>query len=113
MRRGDVFPSKWLQASDIEDDTEVTISNVITEEMPDGEVEKSVVYFRELDKGLILNISNWNAIEELTGQEDSDDWEGHKITLFFNPDVEYKGKKTGGIRIRTKSKKSGKTSGKP
>jgi hypothetical protein len=111
MKRGDVFPSKWLKASDIEDDTTVTISNVVKEDMPDDESEKSVVYFRELEKGLILNITNWNVIEALTGEEDSDNWEGHQITL-FTTEVDFKGKQVEAIRIRTKPKKGGKTNGK-
>jgi hypothetical protein len=114
MRRGDVFPSKWLKAEDIEDDVTVTISNVVEEEMPDGESTKPIIYFREIEKGLCCNVTNWNTIETLTGEEDSDQWEGHRITLFAT-EVDFKGKMTPAIRVRSKPKKgapTGKANGK-
>jgi hypothetical protein len=108
MRRGDVFPSKWLKAEDIEDDVTVTISNVVEEEMPDGESTKPIIYFREIEKGLCCNVTNWNTIETLTGEDDSDNWEGHQITL-FSTEVDFKGKMTPAIRVRSKLKKSSKS----
>lgn len=84
MRKADLFPSKYIKAEDLEDEVPVTIETLEMEEMldRDGKKEKKgVLYFKGLDKGLILNKTNWDRVEAQYGEE-SDDWVGKKITLF-------------------------------
>lgn len=84
MKREQLFPSKYIKAEDLEDEVLVTIEALETEEMldRDGKKEKKgVLYFKGLDKGLILNKTNWDRVEAQHGEE-SDDWVGKKITLF-------------------------------
>ena len=50
-------------------------------------------------KPLVCNGTNWDVIEALYGPE-SDDWIGKCITLWRDPSVKFKGKRTGGIRVR-------------
>jgi hypothetical protein len=83
MKTNDVFPSRFLKAGDLNDDTLVTIKLVAIEVMnrADGtEDDKPVVYFNEFGKGLVLNKTNWRAIVELCGDE-SDGWIGEKVVL--------------------------------
>jgi hypothetical protein len=91
------FPSKYLKAEDIRRPIEVTISAIAEETMGDGE-KKAVCHFEELPKGLVINITNWDMLEHITGCPDCDDWGGTKVLL----DTEltrYKGSPTKGLRV--------------
>jgi len=87
MKKNDAFPSKYLKAQDVLDndgELDLTIRDAVEEILKDkqGKDEsKVIVYFNEEEKGLVLNLTNWNAIETITGKDDSDDWVGEKITL--------------------------------
>lgn len=112
MKKNDMFPSKFLKAEDLGDeDHVVTISRV--EEQDVGAVgkkeNKAVVYFDEFDKGLVLNKTNWNTIEALTGHDDTDDWTGAKVTLYAT-EVEFQGDMVLSIRVRLRKPS---TAGKP
>ena len=84
MKRSEIFPSKWIKADDVVEETELVIQSVKLETLqsPDGKTEeKPVCRFRGIDKGLILGKTNWDRIEKQHG-EDSDDWVGKSIILF-------------------------------
>jgi hypothetical protein len=103
MKMSEAFPSKWLKAPDVEDmEMPVIMDQVVMEEMNDGK-KKPVLYFQNCDKGLVLNVTNKNAIAAVYGDE-SDDWAGHPVALISVP-VEYQGKITDGIRVRAKPQK--------
>ena len=97
MKSTDAFPGRFLRAVDIEGHTPVvTIARVELQTL--GNDRKLVVYFQGKDKGIVLNRTNFNAIEEITGQSDTDDWAGHKIKLTTQR-VEYQGKRVPAIRV--------------
>lgn len=100
------FAGRFLKANvDVHEDQplNVTISEV-TEELVgvgrDAE-NKLIVWFRELDKGLVLNKTNATTIANLYGPE-TDDWAGKRITLFWAV-TEYQGKPCDSIRVRSKA----------
>lgn len=104
MNLNDMYPSKYLKAEDIDgEDAVVTVHSVQMEDMGQGEDTESrpVVYFEELDKGLVLNRTNANTVSGLHGPE-TDSWTGKKITLYAT-EVDYKGKVTLGIRVRLRA----------
>jgi hypothetical protein len=94
------FPSNYLKSSDFDNDTTYTISRVEIETLGQGRdaEQKAVLYFDNVEKGLVLNKTNSNTIKDLYGPE-TDDWTGQRITL-FPCDVEFGGKMTPAIRIR-------------
>lgn len=101
MRRGDVFPSKYLKAEDIKGrgDVRVTIDRCRIEEFDDKKKpEKPVIYFRGKDKGVVLNSGNWDILEDAFG--DSEDWAGKQIFLYTVRTQTPEGKPTDGIRVR-------------
>ncbi len=102
----EMYPSKWLKASDCDDgDMIVTIRDVAQEYIgQDGEGDaKWVVYFHEVEKGLILNKTNSRSIAKLHG-EDTDDWLGKRIAL-FSMEVQFKQDVVPAIRVRLKAPK--------
>jgi hypothetical protein len=104
-RIGDMYPSKWLKASDCEDeDLVVTIDRVVEEEIGQQRDLKWVLYFKELDKGLVLNKTNTTTIAKLWG-DNTDDWEGCQVTLYAT-EVQFQGDMVEAIRVRSKPPKA-------
>ena len=100
----DMFPSKYLKASDIGDtDLELTIIAVDEETLGQGNDAdiRSVVYFSETPKGLVLNKTNARAIASLYGDE-SDDWAGNQIRLYAT-EVDFKGEQMLALRVRLRA----------
>ena len=103
MRVNDLYPSKWLAAADLDDaDMVVTIDRIQIEELAEGK-EKPVLYFNELSKGLVTNVTNMKTIAALYGDE-TDDWQGMQITLFPTY-VAFEGKQVECIRVKPKKPK--------
>jgi hypothetical protein len=76
MTRNQIFPSRWLKASDLSrEGQDVTIRKVTAEEIGEAREKKPICAFDEIDKELVVNVTNWN-ITELTGEDDSDNWAG-------------------------------------
>jgi hypothetical protein len=97
MNIDDLFPSKYIKASDL-DDAPVTlrIASVRTELMNDGS-PKAVLYFAN-GKPLVLNVTNKNVVKELYGA-DTDGWTGKPIQLIATT-TEFGGKVVDCIRLR-------------
>jgi len=93
----DKFPSKWLRAADLDKPRLLTIQKITEEEV--GDDMKPVAYFQGEDKGLGLNLTNCRSIEEITGSDDVDVWEGATIVV-FKTQTDYQGKRVDCIRIR-------------
>ena len=84
-KRHDVFPSKYLQAADLGGKPiNVTIERAPLETLKNknGEDVKTVLYFRGAKKALPLNRTNWDAVADVTGEDDSENWPGYQIQLY-------------------------------
>ena len=103
MKRDDVFPSKYLKATDLKGRACVaTIESAPYETLKglDGkETKKIVLYFKNAEKALPLNATNFDAVCDATDRPDTDDWPGQRIELY--PDrTTMGGKLVDCIRIR-------------
>jgi hypothetical protein len=99
MKSNEVFPSRSLKAADLESDGEtVTIQKVTMEQIGEKRERKPVMTFDETDQELVVNVTNWNSIAELTGKDDSDDWPGRVIKLVRGK-AQYGKKTVDAIRI--------------
>lgn len=58
---------------------------------------KPVLSFENDDRRLIVNVTNGKLIGTALNETNTDNWPGREITLFYDPTVEYDGRK-GGIR---------------
>jgi hypothetical protein len=105
MRMSAAFPSKYLKAGDLGDnDVVLVMDRVEIEEVGQGDDQKElpILYFKKVDKGLVLNKTNSNVIENLYGDE-TDDWAGEEICLFATM-VDFAGKSTPAIRVKSPKK---------
>jgi hypothetical protein len=113
MRKEQAMPSKYLGKVDFPQPTLVTISRVDLQDVKNeaGSFDtKAVMYVSnpsnvELDtaRGIILNAGNWDSCESISGQVDSDDWNGTEIVVYIDPNVMFGRDKVGGLRIRAKA----------
>jgi hypothetical protein len=95
--------SKFLKKEDLDEDVIVTIDHVSQQNVAqDGQPEekKWVLYFREYEKGMVLNATNIQLLENATGVSDTDDLGGKEIILYVDPNVSFGGKVVGGLRLR-------------
>jgi hypothetical protein len=96
----EMIASRFLRKQDLDDDTGATIKKVSLEDVPgDPAGQRWVLFFRELDKGLVLNTTNIRTLEKAFGA-DSDDWRGRRVTLYIDPEITFRGEVVGGLRIR-------------
>lgn len=76
--------------------TPVTIESTELKEFDDG--NKLIINFVGNGKALVCNKTNASRIEEVTGSDDTDDWDGKKIYLGVRK-VEFQGKLVPAIRV--------------
>lgn len=104
MRSEDRFPSTFLKADSLTNDKgqsiakRVTITGVEDVTFPDGKSGVALT-FKETDKKLTLNKTNWNAVAKITGEPDDENWPGKKIEIYRTM-VEFKGEMVASIRCR-------------
>jgi hypothetical protein len=99
----DLKDSRFLAKCDVEPDILVTITgyeetNVALESQ--APEMKWTLRFKELPKPLVLNSTNGQLIQAITGSGDFDDWIGKQVVLYNDKTVSFAGKITGGIRIK-------------
>lgn len=95
--------SKFLTRAEVGKGMLVTIREVFQDNVAkEGAPEelKWCIQFDEAEKPLVLNSTNGQIIASITKSEDTDNWPGHKIVLYDDPNVSFGGKLVGGIRVR-------------
>lgn len=84
MKVASLFPSKFLKSADLQGRSViVTIDRVVMENIQsqEGTETKPCVYFKESERGMVLNQTNANMLAEDYG-DDTDRWVGQKIELY-------------------------------
>lgn len=105
-KMGQFFKSNYFSADSLlEGDITLTISHcepVVFEsrDKTKNDEQKMVVFFHEDERGLALNVTNWNSISEITGDEDTDTWTNHRITLFRKKDKGFGGGLVWCVRVK-------------
>jgi hypothetical protein len=105
MKVGKLFKGQYLKASDIDGEVVYQIESIGAAMLKNNtgqEEEKPLLHFRGTDTGLVLNVTNANAIVKALGSDETDDWLGRKITL-YTTDVEFRGDWVAAIRVKTKA----------
>lgn len=114
MNIDDTIESKYLKQKDIYNagrGTLLTIIKVVDQNVAPNNAApefKPVVFFAEVapnrdgtEKGMILSAKiNKEAFKAICGTPITDQWIGHKVVLYVDPNVMNKGQITGGIRVR-------------
>jgi hypothetical protein len=99
------YGSKYLSKTDIGDrKIRTRILKVRKQEMRDDRGGKPtkirfVVFLEGLDKPMVLNATNKALLVDAFGKPPAN-WIGASIGVFFDPEVMFAGKRTGGLRLR-------------
>lgn len=108
MHFSQIKESKYLKKEDCGKGILVTITELTQENVAkqgDEPDMKYCLWFEEQGKPLVLNTTNAALIKGITGEEDTDNWIGHKIVLYEDPNIMFAGKLVGGIRVRAPKNK--------
>jgi hypothetical protein len=101
--REEIFPSKFLKCEDLKGKPRVVqIEDAPVETLKNNKGEeqsKIVLYFAGAKKALPLNMTNFDAVVDVTGCGDSRDWRGHRIELYPSK-TQMGGKLVDCIRVR-------------
>ena len=99
----EMIVSKFLRKEDFDEDRVLTIKGVKLEDVGNQGEQRWVVHFREVDKGMVLNITSIRVLEGAFG-DDSDDWTGERVMVYVDPNVSFQGRVVGGLRLRAPKK---------
>lgn len=102
-KTSEMIVSKFLKKEDFDEDQVCTIKGVNFEEVAQGE-SKWIVYFREREKGMVLNLTSIKVLEQAFG-DDTDHWIGNRVMVYVDPNVSFQGRVVGGLRLRPGKKK--------
>ena len=105
MNLDDLVPStsKYLAKEDVGTaGKNLTISGFTRETVGTGADadERAVIHFKEDIKPMVLNKTNKNRIKNYLSASTSEEVIGKVVNVYNDPDVEYGGEITGGLRIR-------------
>ena len=103
MNINELKQSKYIKGTDVPKPALLTVKLVdVANVAREGEKadNKPVMHFREMDKPMVLNSTNLKRAAKAFGSDETDDWVGKKIVLYFDPDVEFGGEIVGGLRLR-------------
>jgi hypothetical protein len=103
MKRDDLFPSKYLKAADLKGRphvVQIKQAPIETLKNPKGEEQRKVVlYFTDIKKTMPLNLTNYDAVAGIVGDDETNNWPGTRIELFPSTTM-LGGKTVDCIRIR-------------
>lgn len=100
MRKDQIFPSKYLKEPDLRG-REITVTIRSVERVSFQGKPGLVIYFENKDKGLACNQTIFDQIVWATGEDDTEEWPGCRITL-YPTETTYQGEMRPVIRVRTK-----------
>jgi hypothetical protein len=107
VTRSEAFPSKWLKAADLKGKPcllEIKAAKYESVKFNGKAETKLVLEFAGTGKAFICNLTNFQKIEEITGQDDTDNWPGYVIEVYPTT-VPVHGEATDCIRIRAPEQK--------
>jgi hypothetical protein len=85
MDTDSVFQSRFLKAEDFPGDVIVVVAKVEMEKFTDIKtkevVEKPLIWFKDCDKALVCNKTNWEMLKRQLGVGSTDAWIGKSITI--------------------------------
>jgi hypothetical protein len=97
--------SNYLKAADLpQEGKRVRIVSIQEQNLREKEPPKLVAELKGL-KPWVLNVTNCELLEEITGSENPDDWVDETVELFNDRTVRGPNGEKGGIRVRAAGKK--------
>ena len=93
-----MFKGNYMKADDVKQPILVTINNVTVETLEGN--PKAVIHFAESEQGLVMNKTNYATVKNITGTSESAEWNGTKIVVYADHNIQFGNKTVSGLRIR-------------
>lgn len=106
MRKSDTYGGNFIKADALGlgngnyKTMVVTIAGISSHTFEEDDKTQRVLSFKEDERRLGLNSTNWDSIAEISGKDDDDHWVGTVVELWVDKNVTFGGKKIPAIRIR-------------
>jgi hypothetical protein len=101
MDAGEFFRNQgtYINASHLAaGELKLTIRETRFELVGTDQEQKIVIFFKEVERGLPLKLTNYNSLNEAFGPE-TDGWLGKQVTL-YSEKTKFKDKEVDGVRMR-------------
>lgn len=101
MKMSEMYPSNYVSKEDAAQPITATIRTVSRQEInaDGGKKMKTIITFGGNVKPMILNRGNAETLAMAYG-DDSDAWVGKTVEIYVDPNVQFQGKRIGGLRVR-------------
>jgi hypothetical protein len=103
----EIFAGKYLGATDLDEDLDVTIIGESEVEVnnKEGKEIKLCLHLKEIEKPFILNKTNAKAIAQVLSSPNTEDWVGERITLYVAT-VDSFGEQKEAVRVKLRAPKA-------
>jgi len=98
-----MFESKYLKGDDFPEPEVVTIQGFKKVNMAKEGQEvhyKWLCKFKEFERPMVANKTNLKRMAKIFDSENTDNWIGKRVELFYDENVEMAGEIVGGLRVR-------------
>jgi hypothetical protein len=95
-KTSEMIQSKYLKKEDFPAPRVLTIKDCSLEEVGRNGETKWVLFFKEVAKGCVLNVTKIKKLESEYG-DDSDGWTGKRVKVWNNPNVMFGMERVGGL----------------
>ena len=75
----DSYGGRFLNASHVTKPFVAAVVTVEAIEVEEGKKPKPVLFLEGVDRGVVLNKTRYDAMSDITGSPDTDDWCGRKV----------------------------------
>jgi hypothetical protein len=91
MRRSEAYPQRYFKVEGFGDPRVLEIRAVVMEPFTnkDKVTDKPVLYFKGVQTGLVLSLTNWDRLGEQIGNDETDMWTGATVKLWLDRDAKY------------------------
>jgi hypothetical protein len=94
----DSYGGRFLNASHVTKPFVAAVVTVEAIEVEEGKKPKPVLFLEGVDRGVVLNKTRYDAMSDITGSPDTDDWCGRKV-LVKRGSTNYAGKKVACVEL--------------
>jgi hypothetical protein len=94
------YMGDYLKKEAISRPQKLTVARCEDGSINEGEPSKLILFFKEIEKGLVMNKTNLRACVDEFGTDETEQWVGKEIVIYSDPNVAYRGKRVGGLRLR-------------
>ena len=96
----DRYGGRFLNATHVIKPFVGVVDRVEDLEVEEGKKPKPVLFLRDLERGIVLNATRYDAMADITGSRNTDDWTPGTRVEVFKGNTKFAGKPTDCVELR-------------